>query len=400
MKVAVFPSKAEGSVAAPPSKSEAQRMILLAAQAERESVIEGLDFSEDVLAALYGIKALGAKVRIDGQSAVICGPLEKSEKVRTVDCRESGAVLRFFIPLCSALGGGYFLAGSKRLFERPLDDYEKLASEHGLLFERSCGGLRLEGKLFSGAYAVSGRVSSQFASGLLLALPALEGDSVLSVLPPVNSAPYIDLTLKVLSRAGVTVKREGNGFFIPGGQRFCPLHGAPGGDWTAGAYLAAFGSDGGSVRVTGLDPDSPQGDKRFPVLLEKLKNGAPEIDLSSCPDLAPLLFVFAALHHGGTFTGTGRLRGKESDRVSATLDELSGFGAEARVFPDRVRVFCRPLHAPGKELSAHGDHRVAMALTLVSSVYGGIIDGAEAVNKSFPGFFEKISALGVKVAAL
>lgn len=251
------------------------------------------------------------------------------------------------------------------------------------------------GKLTPGDYTLRGDVSSQFVTGLLLALPLLPGDSTLRVLPPVESRPYIDITLDVMASFGVTAEeREQDMFFIPGGQHYEGRCAAVEGDWSNAAFLFALGS---GVTVTGLRPDSLQGDRVCRDMLRRLESPGAVLDISACPDLGPVLFAAAARSCGAVFTGTRRLRIKESDRATAMARELARFGAEMAVEDDRVTVLPRPLHAPEEMLDGHNDHRVVMALAVLCASLGGTIRGAEAVSKSWPDFFRTLQALGVRM---
>ena len=391
MTVTIRPSAPSGSVAAPPSKSAAHRLLLCAGLAAGESVVHGVAPSEDVLATMDCLRALGAACRFDGDTARVDGTglLSGTE---TLLCRESGSTLRFFVPLCLLDGRERTLAGSERLLERPLGVYEDICRERGMLFEKSAASLRLAGRLTPGTYELPGDVSSQFVSGLLFALPRLGGDSLIRLRPPVESRAYIDMTTDALRTFGVeTRRRDETTIEVPGNQAFAPREAAVEGDWSNAAFFLALGAE-----VTGLREDSVQGDRVCVSHLARLREGAAEIDLSDCPDLGPVLFAYAAAHHGGTFTGARRLRLKESDRVETMRAELAKFGVSVTAEGDRVRVGSG-LRAPAEALCGHNDHRVVMALCVLCAKTGGVIEGAEAVNKSFPDFFEKLRTLDIEV---
>ena len=347
MKVTVGVSKAAGRVSAPPSKSMAHRMLVCAALSKGDSLLRGVSFSQDVLATVDCLRALGAEIYDeDGVLRVRGAGLQDRPSPRRFSCRESGSTLRFMIPIAMAAGGESFFEGSARLLERPLGVYEKLAKEQRIAFEKGENRLKISGGLRPGEFSVDGGVSSQFISGLLMALPHLNGDSILRVLPPVGSRPYIDMTLAALSDFGYAVKRDGNDFFIPGRQAGKALEKTVEGDWSNAAFLLALGLPDGRVSVSGLDRRSLQGDKVCQEIFEKIKNGFCTVDLSDCPDLAPVCFAVAALYEGGEFTGTKRLRAKESDRAAAMAAELRKCGADIEVFEDRVVLRGAPLHAP------------------------------------------------------
>ena len=389
----IYPSSPIGSVTAPPSKSMAHRMLICAGLAKGESRIANVAPSEDVLATLDCLNALGAVSSMDERDVAVCGTdIFSVSGGAVLRCRECGSTLRFLIPPCLLSGQSVVLQGSEALLRRPLSVYETFCREQGLLFSRSSDALRLRGPLQSGSYAMDGGVSSQFVSGFLFALPLLPGDSVLRLLPPVESRPYIDMTLSAMRRFGVAAAwRDEQTLFIPGGQRYLPQNVTVEGDWSNAAFFLAMG-----VPVEGLDPDSLQGDRRCVSLMERLRNGCAEVDLSDCPDLGPVLFAFAAARRGGRFTGTRRRRDTESDRIAAMAAELNKFGITLSAEENAVTVGAGP-RRPAEALDGHGDHRIVMALAALCVTTGGTIRGAEAVKKSFPDFFDRLRALQIEV---
>ena len=390
---AFHPSHPIGTVTAPPSKSMAHRMLICAGLAKGESRIANVTPSEDILATLDCLNALGAVCKVNGNHVTVCGTdVFSVPNGAVLLCRECGSTLRFLIPLCLLGGQAVTLRGSETLLRRPLSVYETLCTEQGLLFSRSSDALRLRGPLQSGSYAIDGGVSSQFVSGLLFALPLLPRDSTLRLLPPVESRPYIDMTLSAMRRFGVTATwRDEQTLYIPGGQRYHPQNATVEGDWSNAAFFLAMG-----IPVEGLDPDSLQGDRRCVSLMERLQKECSEVDLSDCPDLGPVLFAFAAAHYGGRFTGTRRLRDKESDRIAAMAAELNKFGIALSAEENTVTVGAG-LRRPAETLDGHGDHRIVMALATLCVRTGGTIRGAEAVKKSFPDFFDRLRALQIEV---
>jgi 3-phosphoshikimate 1-carboxyvinyltransferase len=400
MKVLIRPSKLKGTVAAPASKSVAHRLLLAAALSQGTSVLGGIETNEDLEATIDCLRLIGAGIQSmeDGSIHVRGGDLRLPEGV-IFPLRESGSTFRFMIPVALSLSGEARFIGSQRLMERGVRIYEELFREKGIVVEPSEGMLRIKGKLEAGDYRLSGAVSSQFISGLLFALPALPGDSVIEIVPPVGSRPYIELTMDALRRFGVRTDFEGeNVISVPGGQRFVPSVQCCEGDWTNGSVLLALRALGHAVTVEGLDPGSPQGDRAF-VTFEKMLRDEhfPEIDLQSTPDLGPVLFVLASSLHGAVFTGVERLRLKESDRLQAMSLELRKFGAEVEVHDHSVIVYPSVLKSPSEALQSHNDHRVVMALSLLATIYGGEIEDAEAVKKSWPAFFDTLCALGASV---
>ncbi len=393
MRVEISPSVARGKVCAPPSKSAAHRMMIAAALSEGCTVF-GMESSEDIDATLSCLKTLGAKAK-EKDGGVYLGALNPHNIPEcSIDCRESGSTLRFLIPLCLIGGNTVTLKGHGRLLHRPLTEYKELCDEYGFDFELGGDELKVKGKLKSGCYRINGERSSQFITGMLFALPLLEGDSVLEIEGNAGSLSYIDLTLQVLAEFGIRIEKAGNILSIHGGQRYRAQSVTVEGDWSNAAFLEALNILGGDVTVTGLKEDSVQGDKIYREYFEKV--GRETLDLSNCPDLAPILFALASLR-GGFFTGCARLRLKESDRIAAMQSELQKCGVLLEAQGDNVRVVPIDLHAPDVDIDGHGDHRIVMAMSILLSKLGGSIEGAQAVSKSFRTFFEEIEKLGVKV---
>lgn len=395
MTVYIKPSKARGKITAPPSKSVSHRALICAALSSG-STVESIDFSEDIKATVNALISLGANIRVEGGKVKAGGLNKASITAATVDAGESGSTLRFLIPLALISGKKITFRGKERLFSRDLSVYEEIARSGGIEFNKTKTSLTVCGKLKSGEYALRGDISSQFISGLMFALPLLEGDSRIKFTAPVESRPYIDMTVKVLSDFGVTVTAEEDGFYIKGSQSYKGINYTVEGDYSNAAFLDAFNLCGGSVAVGGLSDTSLQGDRVYKDFFAKIKSGG-SYDLSDCPDLAPVLFSLAALFSGAVFKGTRRLKIKESDRAAAMREELSKFGAVLTAEENTVTVKSSALHAPDGTLASHGDHRIVMALSVLLSVFGGAIEGAEAVNKSYPGFFDDIKKLGIEV---
>ncbi len=418
MRVTIIPSKASGTVTAPPSKSMAHRMLIGAGLANGISIIDNINLSEDVQATLGILETLGGRYFVDAGKVMMQGIGAHAKKTsdaphtdhcnsitRKQDCNESGSTLRFFIPLVLALGIPCEFVGEKRLFERPLSVYKKICEEQGILFEKSENGLKLDGCLKAGRYQVKGDISSQFITGLLFALPLLDGDSVLEVLPPIESKPYIDMSLETLKIFGITVHQNGNVFDVPGNQQYKVRFARVEGDYSNAAFLDAFNLIGGDVMVEGLREDSLQGDRIYKAYYGLLGNSKsdrdvfvyPTIDISECPDLGPILMGMAAVHQGAKFTGTHRLRMKESDRGVVMAEELAKFGIQVDVFENEIIVHDGALQKPNEFLNSHNDHRIAMTLATLCSITGGTIEGAEAVKKSFPNYYDVIGQLGIEL---
>ena len=399
MRVEIQPCRPHGTVMAPPSKSMAHRLLICAGLSAGESTVRRLAFSEDVKATIDCLRALGAEIVIDGDTAFVRGTdvTKAIGRVAGLPCRECGSTLRFFTPLCMLCGEERVLSGSRYLMTRPMSVYEDIAQKQGVSFMRSDESITVRGRLQSGVYEVRGDISSQFISGLLFALPLLDGDSEIHILPPVESKPYIDMTVQALADFGVTIESDGCIYKVRGGQRYKAADVTVEGDHSNAAFFEALNHAGGEVIVDGLREDSLQGDRIYKFLFKKIKTGSGPIDISDCPDLGPVLFAVAALHDGAVFTGTRRLRIKESDRAAAMKEELMKLGITVEVGENEVIVRPGKLKKPTKILFGHGDHRIVMALSVLATKTGGIIDGAEAVNKSFPDFFEKLKGLNAEV---
>ncbi len=392
MRAVFTPSAAKGTMAAPPSKSMAHRLLIAAGLSEGRSVVHGLEYSEDILASMDCLRALGAAVERDGSTVTITGsgrPIPRE----TLVCRESGSTLRFFLPLCLIDGKKARLQGSEKLFSRPLSVYEELCKEQGILLKTEKGAAEVEGRLHGGEIAVSGAVSSQFITGLLFTLPLLKEDSTLRLLPPVESRPYIDMTVEALQCFGIQIDRpDENTFVIPGGQHYAAAEVTVEGDYSNAAFFEALG-----VSLTGLRADSLQGDKIYREHFAALKKGFCSIDLSDCPDLGPVEMAFAAMHHGARFTGTRRLAIKESDRGRAMGEELHKCGITVELDENELTVCPGTPHAPADPINGHNDHRIVMAMSTLLTTTGGTVYGAQAVRKSLPDYFERLKALGIEV---
>ena len=406
-----------GVLAAPPSKSMAHRAVLCAALADGESRLTGLAHSQDIDATLAAAAALGAQVEAGESWARIAGAAPLQAPAAPVDCCESGSTLRFLIPLAALTGRPVAFTGRGRLMQRPQSVYQELFASQGLRFEQEGDTLTVAGPLRPGCFSLAGDVSSQFISGLLFALPLLDGDSRLRLKPPVESRSYIEMTRAAQSRFGVaSAWLDEYTLAVPGGQAYRPRDMAIEGDWSQAAFPAALGVLAGDVTVTGLEPGTLQGDAVILDILRRCGGRAEavpggvrfqksalhgtKIDLADCPDLGPILMALGLLCEGETvITNAGRLRLKESDRIAAMEQELRKLGGQIESDGGTVTVRRSVLHAPAGPLWGHNDHRVVMSLTVLAAAAGlpVQIDGAEAVAKSWPGFFAAVRQLGVEV---
>ena len=369
MKVEIKPSKACGIVTAPPSKSMAHRLLICAGLSEGESVVRNLAFSEDVKATIACLRALGAEIMLKGDTAYVRGTDVRKPLNRTavLECNECGSTLRFFTPLCMLSSEERVLRGTEYLMTRPMTVYEKIAEDQGLRFERSSDRIAVQGKLQSGVYEVAGNISSQFISGLLFTLPLLVGDSEIRILPPVESKPYIDMTVAALREFGINTVIEGNIYKIKGNQRYIPMDVTVEGDCSNAAFFEALNYAGGEVTIKGLNENTLQGDRVYKILFKNIKENEYPIDIADCPDLGPILFAVSALCDGGRFIGTRRLRIKESDRAVSMQQELIKLGINVTVGDNEVLVHSGRIDPPQLAISGHGDHRIVMALSVLAS---------------------------------
>ncbi|MBQ7726822.1 MAG: 3-phosphoshikimate 1-carboxyvinyltransferase, partial [Clostridia bacterium] len=257
----------------------------------------------------------------------------------------------------------------------------------------------VQGRLTPGNYMVRGNISSQFISGLFFALPTLGANSYLTITDGLESASYLDMTVKALADFGVRIKKtDEHTFFIKGNQTYKNRELTVEGDYSNAAFFEALNVLGGNVAISGLRTKTWQGDAVCKEHLEALKRGKAQIDLTDCPDLGPVLMAVAAAHHGAVFTGTRRLKIKESDRGAAMAEELAKFGISTQVEENRIIVQSGILQKPRQPLDGHNDHRVVMSLAVLCTLTGGEIYGAQAVAKSFPDFFERLSSLGIQIS--
>lgn len=407
MDVRIQPKRLSGTVTPPPSKSLAHRMIIAASLAAGTSTVHHADFSQDVEATLRCMQALGARwetaedgLRISG----IGGIRRPFADLPRFDCGESGSTLRFLIPISLAADRGGVFTGRGRLMERPQKPYFDLFDEKGISHRQKDGVLTVRGQLAPGDFRLPGNVSSQFFTGLLLALPMLEGPSTLSSTTVLESAAYVTMTMGVLEQAFVPVR------FSPGDDTFRispaiyrPFDAAVEADWSQAAFWYAAQTLGSTVRIRGMEVGSFQGDK---VILKHAGtlagSGTVNIDLSNCPDLLPPLAVMAAVRRGTTrFTGAARLRLKESDRLSTVCEMLTALGGQAEEGSDSLTVCGVPV-LTGGVVDGANDHRIVMAAAVAATCCQKpvVITGAEAVKKSYPGFWREYEALGGVVHVL
>ncbi len=392
MKIIIQPGPLSGSLSAIPSKSHGHRLLIAAALSNPPGQIQLTETSEDLEATRTCLTAL-----------------HESDPV--LPCRESGSTLRFLLPVAMAQKNHVRFLGEGRLLQRPLSPLKEEMERHGCRFHMGKGELEVNGLLQSGSYHLRGDISSQYVTGLLFALPLLAGDSEILLTTPLESRGYVDMTLQVLSMAGIQVSvstQEGTfglqreallKYNIPGGQQYhSPELATPEGDWSNGAFWLAANYVGFGNRVTcaGLSEDSLQGDR---VVSDLLRNFPNIIDGSQIPDLIPILAVVAAVRPGiTTINRAERLRLKESDRLETTVQLIRDLGGDAEEMPDGMVIRGKPL-LRGGTVDGCGDHRIVMSAAIASTICTEpvTITGAEAVNKSYPGFFRDFKGLGGKI---
>lgn len=400
MNVTIFPGRLSGAITPPPSKSQAHRLIIAAALAKGESRLDNLAQSQDIAATISCMRRLGAGITVDaaGQARISGAGPHAVDELPVLDCGESGSTLRFLIPVALAVTEGGLFLGHGRLMQRPQGPYETLFREKGVLWDQTEAQLRVQGRLTPGDYVLPGNVSSQFITGLMYALPLLEGDSRILLTTPLESRGYVDMTLEALSLFGISLQPIEGGWLVPGRQRYQAQQFAVEADYSQAAFFCAANGLGSHVTILGLDPASAQGDRVILEYTRKLSGaGTVTLDVSQCPDLVPALAVQAALRPGETtyLINAARLRIKESDRIDTVTTELNRLGARVEPFPDSMTI--RGVSSlGGGETDSHNDHRIAMMLAVAATRAEGpvTIQDAGSVAKSYPNFWEDYEKLG------
>lgn len=410
MDITITPGRLAGAVTPPPSKSQAHRLLIAAALAHGESVISHVALSQDIEATIRCLEELGAgfawagdTVTVRGMGANAMSPLRRMAYPR-LDCGESGSTLRFLIPIALAVRGGGIFTGRGRLMERPLKPYFDLFDEKGIFYEQKDGVLTVAGMLTPGEYRLPGDVSSQFFTGLLFALPLLNGPSAIIPTTPLESEGYIRMTLQAMGQFGVEMPVTMSlppHYHPQGNQTYRAADASVEADWSQAAfwYAAMYLWD---VNVQGMNLRSAQGDRVMADYYDRFFMWADSFDLSNCPDLAPPLAVMAALRSGGgvtRLTNAARLRLKESDRLASVTAVLRALGADVTEGPDFLEIRGRETLAGGVTVDSFNDHRIAMmaAIAATKCVKPVTITDAQCVAKSYPGFWEDFERLGGKI---
>ncbi|MBR3128727.1 MAG: 3-phosphoshikimate 1-carboxyvinyltransferase [Solobacterium sp.] len=403
-------------VSVPAGKSQSHRALIMAALADGTSTLERLPDNDDVNATRKCLEQLGAVFETTEDHVTvhgIGGHLPEGEL--RLDCGASGSTLRFMIALAGMRSGKTIFTGTDRLLARPLDEYRGLFTGQGLVFDHDGTRLIVAGGLHGKLFSVSGERSSQFVSGLLMALPLMKEDTALQVSGPLQSASYVDLTEQYLSLAGIRYQRQDHCWQIPGNQTYQPLHAVIGPDVSSAAPFAVLAAMTKSeVLISGLKAETKHPDMRvFDILQDMgaevsfvsegcLVRGRElqgcTVDLGDCPDLGPVLFVLAGAAAGATrFIHAGRLRYKESDRLAVMAEELAKCGIAMTVLDDEVMIEGQTPQQPETELDCHRDHRIAMALSLMTARLKEpvVLAGTECIAKSYPDYFAVLENSGI-----
>lgn len=415
MNITVHPSNLTGSVAAPPSKSDVHRAIICAALSRGKCTVAPVALSNDIKATIACVESLGAKTKLNGDKLTIDGSALFSNSSAALDCGESGSTLRFFVPVAAAGGVKTRFVGHGSLVTRPIGLFSDVLPDKGVeCVTRGTLPLEIDGRLKSGDFEVAGNISSQFITGLLFALPLLDGDSKIVLTSPLQSEAYVNMTIYTMSKFGVSVERTDYGYFVRGNQSYTPHDYRTDGDWSQAAFFVVAGAISGDVTVRGVDLSSTQGDKEIVAFMRKFGAdievgegfvrarksplSAVKIDARQIPDIVPILSVAAAYADGVTeIFGAERLRIKESDRLRTTAAMLSSFGVKVEEKPDGLIIYGNSELTGGK-VDGSNDHRIVMSAAVAALCADGKteITDMESINKSFPSFFEEYKQLGGK----
>lgn len=390
MDITIAPGALQGEVTAIPSKSQAHRLLICAAFADRPTQLVCPDTNRDIEATAACLRALGADISRTADGYLV-KPVGRVPESALLPCQDSGSTLRFMLPIAGALGVDTVFQMTGRLPQRPLSPLWEEMERMGCCLSRpTADTIRCTGQLKSGEYSIDGGVSSQFITGLLFAAALIPGENRIQITGKIESKPYILMTLNALKLFGI----DAENYRIIGGQ---PLE-SPGvltveGDWSNGAFFLASRALGSPVETRNLNLDSPQGDRAAAELLPALKQHI-TISAADIPDLVPILAVTAAVNQGAVFTEIARLRLKESDRVASVIDMLTALGGRAEAAEDTLTVFGTGL--TGGTVDSRNDHRIAMSAAIAATVCKSPVTilGAQCVEKSYPQFFEVYRKLG------
>ena len=405
MDIRIEPRRLSGTVKIPSSKSVTHRLLICAALAEGVSVVEGVSFSKDIEATMEALRALGADFTVEGERVTVTGiGGKKPNTAVSMDCYESGSTLRFLIPVAAALGANATFYGQGRLPQRPITTYIRELSKNGITFDyQNTMPFSIIGQLTAGEYCLEGDVSSQYVTGLLLALPLLKGDSIIRMLSPLQSRPYVDLTIACMRQYGFAVTELPDGYAVKGNQKPKACHTAAEGDYSQAAFFCVANALGSRVKMENLSLESVQGDKKIVEIADTMcynkKAGKPacfDVDATDIPDLVPILAVLGTFGDAPSrITGAARLKIKESDRLAAVSDMLNRLGGRVTAYEDGLAIEpVSSLH--GGIVDSFGDHRIAMCAAIAATrcTEPVTILHGECVEKSYPQFYEDYNQLG------
>ena len=401
MRVKIEPSLCHGHVAIPCSKSLAHRAIICASLSRETSVITNLTMSKDLEATIQSMQALGASIQIEANQCTIRGTTHLKNNI--CDCNESGSTLRFLLPIVALSSQTTLLKGSRRLLARPLKIYEKIFKQQNLKFEKETQQIKIQGPLQADTFIIPGNISSQFITGFLLACPLLKEDSTIQIIPPFESKSYVDLTIFMLKKFNIKILHpDSYTYIIPGNQTYRACDYRVEEDYSQYAFFAVLNHlQGNHLQLPHMKNNSLQGDKKIIEFIKNHQNS----DLADCPDLGPILCVLDAFsEQPSRIFHVARLRYKECDRIQAMEDELKKWDVCISSQEDEITIQGKSTYQSKKEIimNGHNDHRIVMACTVFAlcSQSPSIIEGAEAVAKSYPNFFKDLIHLGAKISAL
>ena len=393
MDIKINPKKLQGSVKAVSSKSFAHRIITAAALADKETDVYINGFSDDILRTISCVEALGAVCKRENDRIFIT-PIKEVKENAIINCGESGTTARIMLPVCAAVAKSAHITGTGRLPERPFAEITKLLRSKGCIVSSDSLPISLEGNLEAGDFEVPGNISSQYVTGLMMTLPHLDNDSTITLTTPLKSAAYVDITIDVLKDFGVKISKTETGYKVPSGKFSSPGKVSVEGDWSNAAFWIVAKEMGSGVAISNLNMNSVQGDRKILDVLSKQ-----EIDIDEIPDLFPILAVLACSRAGTTRLYNGaRLRLKESDRIVATESLIKSLGGDAKSGPDYLEIYGTGALKGGR-VDGFNDHRIVMAAAIAATICTDevIITGAEAVNKSYPSFFDEYEKLGGEI---
>lgn len=404
MDVKIQPAKLKGDVSIPSSKSYAHRALISAALAEGESLIDGISMSKDIEATIGAMNALGADCCYKGEGKVLVSGIKNPSETAVIDCNESGSTLRFLIPIAAALGTNSEFIGRGRLPERPINIYTRELGKNGIKFNyNNTMPFSISGKLRPGTYEIEGDVSSQFITGLLFALPLLQGDSIINLTSKLESRPYVDITIDCLKKFGIEIEEHDYSYVIKGNQKYKPCDMTVEGDFSQAAFFFVSNALGSNINLQNLNKNSVQGDKKILDIISGMCYNSNvmkkfEADCSDIPDLVPILTVLGCFgSETSRIYNAKRLKIKESNRLEAISVTLNKLGGQVTVTDDGLII--EPIEKfHGGTVESFGDHRIVMSAAIAAAMSDGeiIIKGADAVEKSYPDFFRDYNNLGGK----